>query len=113
MRQGRPDRPPDKEKAGRVPGLSATDEGWRGSALAELEAPAGLGLAVLLALDLAVVAGQEDAGLPRAPQARVVGDQRPADAVAHRTGLAREAAARDRHRHVVLAEPVDDRQRPG
>src|SRR4051794_27409182 len=41
------------------------------SALAELEAAAGLGLAVLLALDLAVVAGQEATGLEQGAQRRL------------------------------------------
>ena len=43
----------------------------RGLALRELEALAGLGAAVLLALDDAAVAGQEAGGLDRAAQRRL------------------------------------------
>src|SRR5690348_18467130 len=79
-----------------------------GSALRELEAAAGLRLAVLLALDDARVAGQEAALLQRRAEARLVEGQRTADAVAHRAGLTGEPAAGHRAHHVVLAEAVGD-----
>src|SRR3546814_1159457 len=73
------------------------------SALRELEAPARLGPTVLLALDHARVAGQEAALLQDRTKVRLEQGQRPADAVAHRAGLPREAAAADRADHVELA----------
>src|SRR5690606_32589628 len=71
-------------------------------ALGELEAAASLGLAVLLALDGAGVAGQEAALLEHAAQLRLEIGQRLGDAVTHRAGLARETTAGDRAHHVVL-----------
>src|ERR1043166_50766 len=80
-------------------------------ALRELEAPARLGLAVLLALDHARIAGEEAAALERVAQVRLEIGQRLRDAVAHRAGLSRQSAARDRADHVILAGSVggDDR----
>src|SRR6188474_2375038 len=72
------------------------------SALRELEAPAGLGLAVLLAPDGAAVAGQEAFGLDRAAQRRLIFGECLGDAVLDRAGLAREAAALDGGDHVIL-----------
>src|SRR5580704_4911732 len=79
--------------------------------LRELEAAAGLGLAVFLALDDAAVAGEEPAMLQRRAQSRLVEHQRPADAVAHRAGLARQPAALDRGPDIELAHPVGDEKR--
>src|SRR3954451_431857 len=76
--------------------------------LRELEAAAGLGLAVLLALDDARVAGEEAFTLHRGPQARLVTGQRGRDSVAHRAGLAGEAAALDGRDHVILAAALGD-----
>src|SRR3954469_12329115 len=56
------------------------------SALRELEGPAGLGLAVLLALDHARVAGQEATLLEHAAQLRLEIRQSLGDAVTHRAG---------------------------
>src|SRR5688572_31115989 len=78
------------------------------SALRELEAAAGLGAAVLLALDHAAVTGQEAGRLDRAAQRGLELGQRLADAVLDRAGLAREAAARDGADHVVLAFTLGD-----
>src|SRR6188768_890911 len=75
-------------------------------ALRELEALAGLGAAVLLALDHAAVAGQEAGGLDRGAQRGLELRQRLADAVLDRTGLAREAAAGNGADDVVLADPI-------
>src|SRR3546814_6033521 len=55
----------------------------------ELEAAAGLGLAVFLALDDAAVAGEEAGALDGGTQRRLVAGQRLADAVLDRAGLAR------------------------
>src|SRR6187551_804080 len=85
----------------------------RSLALRELEALAGLGAAVLLALDHAAVAGQEPGRLDRGAQQRLELAQRRADAVLDRTGLAREPAAGDGADHVVLADPIGDGERLG
>src|SRR3954463_11767569 len=77
-------------------------------ALRELEAAAGLGAAVLLALDDARVAGQEAFALDRGAQLRLVAGERGRDAVADRAGLAGEAAALDGRDHVILALAVGD-----
>src|SRR3546814_11411976 len=69
----------------------------------ELEAAAGLGLAVFLALDDAAVAGEEAGALDGGTQRRLVAGQRLADAVLDRAGLAGEAAAADRRDAVILA----------
>src|SRR5205085_6955212 len=71
-------------------------------ALGELEAAPRLGLAVLLALDHAAVAGEEAAALERATQVRLEVGQRLRDAVGHRAGLSWQAAARARAGYVVL-----------
>src|SRR5688500_1092483 len=75
----------------------------KGSALRELEAAAGLGAAVLLALDHTAVAGKEPGGFDREAQRRLELGERLADAVLDRAGLAREAAALDGGDDVVLA----------
>src|SRR6187402_1750250 len=80
-------------------------------ALRELEALAGLGAAVLLALDHAAVAGQEPGGLDRRAQHGLELRQRLADAVLDRTGLARKAAAGDGADNVVLADAIGDPER--
>src|SRR3546814_7001531 len=76
-----------------------------GLALRELEAAARLGLAVLLALDRAAVAGKESRRLDRCAQRRLVAGQCLADAVLDRAGLARKTAALDGADHVILALP--------
>src|SRR3546814_13699463 len=63
------------------------------SALGELEAPARLGAAVLLALHHAGIAGQEAAALQHRAQARLVERQRLGVAVAHRARLTGECHA--------------------
>ena len=78
-----------------------------GLALRELEAAAGLGLTVLLALDRAAVAGQEAGGLDHAAQTRLVAGQRLADAVLDRAGLAREATAGDGGDDVILTVALE------
>ena len=83
---------------------------WR-LALRELEAAAGLGAAVLLALDDARVAGQEAFALDRRAQRRLVAGQRLGDAVLDRAGLARQAAALDGGDDVILAVAVGDVER--
>src|ERR1044071_5322371 len=82
-----------------------------GSALRVLERAPRLRLAVLLALDHAAVRGGDPAALERAAQVRLEVGERLGDAVAHRAGLTRKPAARDRAGHVVLAGAVggDDR----
>src|SRR5215468_8731668 len=104
--------------------LTLSFESWRGGlrsrnppaaipalALGELERAAGLGLAVLLALDHARVAGEEATALEHRAQVRLVVHQRLGNAVAHRAGLAGQAAARDRAHDVVLAVAIGRRQR--
>jgi hypothetical protein len=63
--------------------------GSGGSALAELEAPAGLRLAVLLAFHRARIAGQESRDLQDTAQIRLIVGQCPADAMADGAGLTR------------------------
>src|SRR3546814_6701545 len=70
----------------------------------ELEAAAGLGLAVFLALDDAAVAGEEAGALDGGTQRRLVAGQRLADAVLDCAGLAGEASAADRRDDVIPAE---------
>src|SRR5579859_5793773 len=79
--------------------------------LGELERPAGLRLAVLLALDHARVAGEETALLEDATELRLVVGERLGQAMAERPGLAGKSAAGDGRAHVVLAVPIggDDR----
>src|SRR5215475_8826029 len=86
-------------------------EAFAASALGELERAAGFGLAVLLALDHARVAGEEAAALEHGAQIRLVVHQRLGNAVAYRAGLARQAAARDRAHDVVLAVATGRHQR--
>src|SRR3546814_21045204 len=74
----------------------------------ELEAAAGLGLAVFLALDDAAVAGEEAGALDGGTQRRLVAGQRLADAVLDRAGLAGEAAAADRRADVIMAAALGD-----
>src|SRR3954468_4058042 len=73
--------------------------------LRELEGPAGLGLAVLLALDHAGVAGEEAALLEHGAQLRLEIGQRLGDAVTDGTGLTGQTAAGDGADHVILAGP--------
>src|SRR5581483_6430819 len=67
--------------------------------------------AVLLALDGAAVAGEEAFLLQRGPEIRFIVRERLGDAVAHRAGLAGEAAAGDRADHVELPGAVHDAER--
>src|ERR1700680_2593671 len=76
------------------------------SALGELEGAASLLAAVFLALDHAGVAGKEAALLERAAQLGLEVGERARAAVAERTGLAGEAAARHGAIHVVGAGAV-------
>src|SRR6266702_7381033 len=71
--------------------------------LRELERPAGLGLAVLLALDHAGVAGQEAALLEHGAQLWLEIGERLGDAMTDSTGLAGQTAAGNGADHVVLA----------
>ena len=71
-------------------------------ALRELEAAAGLGAAVLLALDDARIAGQEAGALDRRAQRRLEPGQRLGDAVLDCSGLARKPAALDGRDDVIL-----------
>src|SRR5690606_13272908 len=80
-------------------------------ALRELEAAAGLGAAVLLALDHAAIAGEEAGGLHGAAQFRLELAQGLADAVLDRAGLTRKPAALDGGDGVVLALAVGDLER--
>src|SRR6185437_9506571 len=99
---------PQKERAPRRTPLIENTPMPAGSALRELEATSGLGLAVFLALDDAAIARQEALRLERRPQTWLVIEQRLGDAVTHRAGLARETAADHRAVHVELAEAIDD-----
>src|SRR5437879_3301418 len=92
-------------RAARAPPSCALARKANPSALGELERAACLGPAVLLALDDARVAGQEAAVLQGGAQVRLEIGQRLGNAVTHRPGLAREAAARDRADPVILALP--------
>src|SRR5579871_6934522 len=78
----------------------------RALALRELEASAGLRLAVLLALDHAAVAGEEAVRLQDRPQRRLVVGQRLRDAVPHGAGLTGKAGALDRRVDVELAQAI-------
>src|SRR5512133_1332166 len=80
-------------------------------ALRELEALAGAGAAVLLALDRARVARHEAGLLEHRPELRIVVAERAADAVSDRAGLAGEPAALRVHEHVELAHLIDELQR--
>src|SRR5258707_547804 len=85
------------------PALAPAEVSQKRLALGELERLAGLGAAVLLALDGAGVAGQEAALLQDATQVRLEIGQRLRDAVTPRARLPRQAAAGDRADHVILA----------
>src|SRR5579883_954968 len=82
-----------------------------GLALRELEATSRLGAAVFLALDDARVAGEEARLLQRRAQVRLVIGEGAADAVAHRTRLAGEAATGHSGDDVVLAEAIGGGER--
>src|SRR4029078_445845 len=79
--------------------------------LAELDAAAALGAAVLLALDDAWVAGQEAGLLDHGAERGLVTGQRLGDAVLDRAGLAREAATDDGRDHVILVLAAGDAER--
>src|SRR5512138_3994929 len=80
-------------------------------ALAELEPTASAGLAVLLPLHHAGVAGEETGLLQRGPELRIQQAQRAAQPVANRAGLAGQPAPDDVHRHVDLPRLLEDLQR--
>src|SRR6266702_3201 len=80
-------------------------------ALGELEALAGAGLAVLLALHGAGVAGDEAGLLEDRPVVRVELHERAGDAVADGAGLTGQPAALRVHEHVELAHLVDELER--
>src|SRR5690606_26105455 len=80
-------------------------------ALRELEGLAGLGAAVLLALDDAAVAGQEAVRLQDRAQRRLIVGQGVRQAVADGAGLARQARALDRADDVELGLAAGDDQR--
>src|SRR5439155_11696457 len=82
-----------------------------GSALGKLERAAGFGAAVFLALDHARVAGEKAVALEHGPQVRFVIQQRLGYAVAHRSRLAGEPAARDRADDIVLPLAIGRDQR--
>src|SRR5258708_7331032 len=107
---------PARAKAAAIPARSAfrmAGEGTRSaaSALAVLEALAGAGLPVLLALLLAGVAREEARALDRATLLGVERDERTRDAVAHRLGLRGLAAARARGPDVELVLRFDELER--
>src|SRR5207248_4131994 len=79
-----------------------------GLALRELEAAAGLGAAVLLALNDAAVAGQETLALDRDAQCRLVTGQCGRDAVTDGARLAGQSAAPDGRFDVILALAIRD-----
>jgi hypothetical protein len=98
---GRPDQPPNVIRLSTVAAKRHNDARPKAaeqafefllahacSALAELKAPAGLGLAVFLAFYRARVPRQEPRDLQDATQFRLVEGQRSADAMADSTGLA-------------------------
>src|SRR6266436_1786658 len=97
----------------RVGAKTCRSEDDRGavSPLRELERPPRLGLAVLLALDHAAVAGQEAAALEDAAQLRFEIRQRLGKAVAYRAGLTGQSAARHPADDVVLAVAIGQNQR--
>src|SRR6516165_269769 len=82
-----------------------------GLPLAELEPTAGAGLAVLLALHHAGVAGEEAGLLQRDAEFRIQEAQRAAEPVPDGAGLTGEPAAHHVHRHVHLADLLEDLQR--
>src|SRR5690606_24013333 len=76
----------NEKRRSRSPAFSKNPKSER-LALGELEGPAGLGLAVLLALDDAAVAGQEATLLEDRTQARLEVGEGLGDAVTNSTGL--------------------------
>src|ERR1700677_2644984 len=72
-------------------------------ALAELEAAARLGTAILLALHRARIAGEEAARFQGRAQIRLVIHQGARNAVTHRASLAGKTAAIDRDDDIELA----------
>src|SRR5689334_12830528 len=90
---------------------SARVSGARSLALGELEALAGAGAAVLLALDGARVAGHEPGLLQDRAVLRVHLHERAGDPVADRARLAGEAAALRVHEDVDLPDLIDELQR--
>src|SRR5712692_1424442 len=100
---------PDLPRADGAPRPGNTENS--GSALGELERAAGLGAPVFLALDHPRVAGEKAVALEHGPQVRLVIHQRLGDAVAHRSRLAGEPAARDRADDIVLALAIGRDQR--
>src|SRR5436190_14729645 len=82
-----------------------------GLPLAELRCLACLVEAGLLALDDAGVAGEEPCALEGCAELRIDLDERTGDAVPHRAGLARRAAAVQAHAKVVLALETGDLER--
>jgi hypothetical protein len=89
----------------------ADARGAAGSALRELEAAAGAGLAVLLAFLDARVAGQQAARLQDAAEFRLAADEGAGDAVAQGEGLSDLAAAADGGDDVELVGHAGDGQR--
>src|SRR5215472_13158661 len=65
------------------------------SALRELEASAGFGVPVFLALDHARISGKKTVRLERGAQSRLVGNENAADAMAHSAGLTGKPATHD------------------
>src|SRR6202035_1072177 len=86
-------------------------ESDRGSALAVLRRLARLLQPVLLALDGTRIPGEEPGLLQGGPVVRRGQDQRPGDAQAQRTGLARRPAAVEQREDVEGFHPVDGDQR--
>src|SRR5262245_37216686 len=94
-----------------APGPAAWFSGIPRLALAELEPTPCAGLAVLLSLHHAGVAGEEAGLLQRGPELGIQQAQRAAEPVADGPGLAGETAAHHVHRHVHLADLLEDLQR--
>src|SRR5690554_301127 len=90
-----------RQKRGRFPDPSAIF-GSSSLTLGELEGLAGLGLAILLALDNAAIAGQEATLLEHWAQARLEEVESLGDTVTHGAGLTGQTAAGHRDDNVVL-----------
>src|SRR6267142_5008152 len=73
------------------------------SALGELEAAAGLGFTVLLALDHARIAREEAAALECATQIRLIGQQGLRDTMSNGACLSRQSTARHRANDIELS----------
>src|ERR1700691_2792786 len=99
-----------KNKGGRSRPLAPKKRAGR-SALRKLEARAGFLVAIFLAFDDARIAGQEAFLLEGRAQIGLVIGQGLGKAVAHRAGLSRQSAPRDRDHQVVLGEPASDDER--